>query len=571
MARPSPNLASNLAPEIATRLREWNDTDHPIGPGTVVSRIKEQAASTPDQPALVFRGESWSYARFDHEVDVLAQWIQTALKALGLAARDLILPVVLHRGFSMFVAIHAIARAGAAYLPLDPSFPKEVLVSLLTRVSAPLLFTTGTLADSLQSVVPTIVAVDEELPQGPNARETLGDRSGTTAGGASRHREIRARGENATRRDETAPIPADLAYVIFTSGTTGTPKGVMVEHRALLNRLVWMGDRFPLSTAHRVLHKTPYTFDVSVWELFWPLMHGATIVIAEPHAHMHMRSLAELIEEQRITDVHFVPSILQLFVECHGTEDLSSLQRLYCSGEALPSDLTGRFLEAVPGCGVFNLYGPTEAAIDVSCFPCSADDRKHGETTPLGWPVYNTQLVILDEDGRPVDVGVAGELFILGAQLARGYHNDVARTDLAFVPNGFADTFGESSTRMYRTGDRARWREDGAIEFLGRVDRQVKVHGIRIELGEVEARIQNALGVSRCVALTRTAPSGVQLVAALEAGAIAEPEARKRLREAMPQHLVPGLLRWVDSFPVTANGKLDRKALAEQLFGAVGT
>ncbi|MEU5085172.1 amino acid adenylation domain-containing protein, partial [Streptomyces eurythermus] len=345
------------------------------------------------------------------------------------------------------------------------------------------------------------------------------------------------------------------AYVIYTSGSTGRPKGVVVSHDAIVNRLAWMQGVYRLDGTDRVLQKTPFGFDVSVWEFFWPLLEGATLVVARPEGHKDPAYLARVIREERITTVHFVPSMLAAFLEEPSVVGCRSLRRVVCSGEALSEQTQNRFLELV-GVPLYNLYGPTEAAVDVTYWEC----RPGAGAVPIGRPIWNTRLYVLDGEQRPVPVGVPGELYLAGVGLARGYLNRPGLTAERFLP----DPFGSPGSRMYRTGDLVRWRADGVVEYLGRTDDQVKIHGFRIELGEIDAVLARVAGVARSAVIVREdVPGERRLVGYVvaEPGAVCSPDAvREALAATLPEYMVPAVVV-VDDLPVTPNGKLDRKAL----------
>jgi acyl-coenzyme A synthetase/AMP-(fatty) acid ligase len=348
--------------------------------------------------------------------------------------------------------------------------------------------------------------------------------------------------------------------MIYTSGSTGRPKGALNTHRGVANRLLWMQREYGLTEADRVLQKTPFSFDVSVWELFWPLMTGATLVVARPDGHRDAAYLAELIEREGITVVHFVPSMLHLFLEMGDVDRCGSLRRVICSGEALPAELARRFFERLPHVELHNLYGPTEAAVDVTYHPCVSGDAD--TSIPIGRPVANTSIVLLDARGRLVPLGVPGELFIGGVQVGRGYWRRPALTAERFVPDAFSHVPG---ARQYRTGDLARRLPGGEVEYLGRTDFQVKLRGFRIELGEVEAALAAHPAVREAVAVVREdAPGDARLVAYLvPSGDEAPPAAALRawLGERLPEHLVPGTFVALPSLPLLPNGKADRRAL----------
>ena len=358
-----------------------------------------------------------------------------------------------------------------------------------------------------------------------------------------------------------------LAYMIYTSGSTGLPKGAMNTHEGIVNRLLWMQEAYGLTPSDRVLQKTPFSFDVSVWEFFWPLLTGAKLVLARPGGHKDGAYLAELIGREKITTLHFVPSMLSAFLEQAGLESsCASLKRVICSGEALSYELQQRFFSRLPA-ELHNLYGPTEAAVDVTYWACERQSRLR--TVPIGRPIANTQIHILDGHLQPVPIGVAGELHIGGMGLARGYHRRPELTAEKFI----ADPFGrEAGARLYKTGDLARYLADGAIEYLGRMDHQVKMRGYRIELGEIESVLAGLEGVREAVVVAREdIPGDKRLVAYLTANGGEPPQAselRSLLQSKLPEYMVPSAFVTLDRFPLTPNGKVDRKALPEpQNFG----
>ncbi|MCX4775391.1 non-ribosomal peptide synthetase [Streptomyces sp. NBC_01264] len=526
-----------LSAEQHRLIREWNGTAVPVPHTTLVELFAQQVARTPDAPATVFRGERLTYA----ELDARAERLARELCDRG-AGPERIVAVALHRSTEMVVSLLAVLKSGAAYLPVDPSLPADRIAYLLSDAEPVLLLADDTVAAALPAAA--------NLPRlDPGA--------------------VHGGGRGARLR---APLPAHPAYVIYTSGSTGRPKAVVVEHAAIVNRLLWMQDRYRLGADDRVLQKTPFGFDVSVWEFFWPLLTGAALVVAEPGGHKDPAYLTRVIQEEVITTVHFVPSMLAAFVEDPQAGRCRSLRRVVCSGEALPEELKNRFLDVVD-VPLHNLYGPTEAAVDVTHWDCL---REETGPVPIGRPIWNTSLRVLDPRGRPVPVGVAGELYLAGAGLARGYLRRPALTAERFP----LDPFGPPGSRMYRTGDLARHRADGSVEYLGRTDDQVKIHGFRIELGEIETALCRLHGVGRAAVVVREdVPGERRLVGYVvpEAGAAPEPDPgrepgrarslgpeamRAELARSLPEYMVP-LLVVVDALPVTANGKLDRRALPE--------
>jgi amino acid adenylation domain-containing protein len=369
-------------------------------------------------------------------------------------------------------------------------------------------------------------------------------------------------GEEEAWTEGVAVSPDNLAYVIYTSGSTGRPKGAMLAHRGVVNRLLWMQDAYGLTADDRVLQKTPYSFDVSVWEFFWPLLAGATLVVARPGGHRDSAYLRDLIQRERVTTLHFVPPMLQLFLEEPGVETCESLRRVVCSGEALPRELQERFYSRMSGVELHNLYGPTEASVDVTAWKCERGGGRRA--VPIGRPIANTRLYVLDREMRPVPVGVNGELYLGGVALARGYHARPALTAEKFVPDPFS---AQGGGRLYRTGDVVRYLPDGNVEFLGRADGQVKVRGFRVELGEIEAALASheLVGDAVVVALGGEGePGGRRLVAYVVGGNRQPPapgELRAYLKEKLPEYMIPHEYVPLDGLPLTPNGKIDRRAL----------
>ncbi|MEU6076828.1 amino acid adenylation domain-containing protein [Micromonospora sp. NPDC047074] len=452
------------------------------------------------------------------------------LVGLGVGV-DSVVGVCVERGVGLVVGVHGVVAAGGAYVPLEPSLPDERLGVMVADSGAGVVVTSADLADRVSGVVGAgvrVVVLGEEMDcsDGP-----LG-----------------------------VVVPGEgLAYVIYTSGSTGRPKGVGVSHRSIWNRLWWMQDEFGLSVDDRVLVKTPFSFDVSVWELFWPSLVGASMVVADPGVHRDSAALLGLVESERVTTVHFVPSMLDAFLAEPGVGvRAAGLRRVFCSGEALGADVVRRFFEVLPGVELFNLYGPTEAAVDVTWHRCLPG----GVVVPIGRPVANTRVEVLDSGLGRVPVGVPGELCIGGVQVGRGYVGRAGWTAERFVP----DPFGGVGGRLYRTGDVARWRPDGSLEFLGRSDGQVKVRGFRIETGEVEAALEAVSGVRSAVVVARGEGAGVRLVGYVvaEVGVdVSGVDWRVVLGRGLPEYAVPAQVVVIDELPTTVNGKLDRSALPD--------
>lgn len=496
-------------------LQEFNATAHALPETTLVELLQQGMDRDPHAPALVFGDAALDYATLEARSFALA----AQLRAMDVGPGSVV-AVALPRSLELVIALVAVLRAGAAYLPLDLAHPDE----RLARIFA--------------SAQPVCVLAAAEGSARMAGVPVLAPEQWTALSFAAPWAD---------------PAPSDAAYVIYTSGSTGEPKGVVIEHRAIVNRLLWMREHYSIRADDRVLQKTPATFDVSVWEFFLPLLCGATLMVAGPDAHRDPTELARLIRGHGITTAHFVPSMLDAFLAAPASAGLQ-LRRVFTSGEALDASLRDRFHTHVHA-ELHNLYGPTEAAVDVSYWPASAQDRSR--PVPIGFPVWNTRLYVLDARMQPVPVGVAGDLYLGGVQLARGY---LGRDDLTaerFIANPF-----RAGERIYRTGDVARWRRDGAVEYLGRSDHQVKLRGLRIELGEIEAALRELPGMERVeVLLRQDAPGDARLVAYVPAAHADAVTLRSHLATRVPDYMVPSAFVGVDHWPVTANGKLDRNAL----------
>lgn len=527
--------AEMLSADELTRLTAVNDTAMPLPATTLSALVADQARKTPDAPALADANWQFSYREMRQQVVALAQ----LLRQRGVKPGDSV-AVALPRSVFLTLALHGIVEAGAAWLPLDTGYPDDRLRMMLEDARPSLLIASE---DQLArfSDIPGLESLCYQQPLAVA---------------------------------DDAPLvlskPDHTAYIIFTSGSTGRPKGVMVGQTAIVNRLLWMQDRYPLSADDVVAQKTPCSFDVSVWEFWWPFIAGARLVMAEPEAHRDPQAMQQFFAHYGVTTTHFVPSMLAAFVASLDADSVAAcrtLRRVFCSGEALPTDLC-REWERLTGAPLHNLYGPTEAAVDVSWYPACGPELAAvtGSSVPIGWPVWNTGLRILDAAMRPVPPGVAGDLYLTGIQLAQGYLGRPDLTASRFIADPFAP--GE---RMYRTGDVARWLANGAVEYLGRSDDQLKIRGQRIELGEID-RAMSALpdvaqAVSHACVFNQAAATGGdarQLVGYLvsDSGLPLDTAALKaRLAEQLPPHMVPVVLMQLADLPLSANGKLDRKAL----------
>jgi amino acid adenylation domain-containing protein/non-ribosomal peptide synthase protein (TIGR01720 family) len=538
LANPHTPLAELPLLDADERLRildTLNDTAHDYPGEVCVQRhFEARAMETPEATALVFQGQTLSYAQLNGRANRLAHH----LRAQGVGP-EVIVGIACDRSLEMVVGLLAILKAGGAYVPLDPEYPLDRLSYMIDDSGIALLLTQQHLL--------------AQLPTPGNVRTLC----------------LQADADwLSDLPDSDLPNIAaaeNLAYLIYTSGSTGKPKGAGNRHVALHNRIEWMQDAYNLLPSDRVLQKTPFSFDVSVWEFFWPLMKGATLVIAAPGEHRDPQRLAALIVEQSITTLHFVPSMLSAFIGADEALACTSLTRIICSGEALPMELQRQTLRSLPRANLYNLYGPTEAAIDVTHWTCVEEGR---DSVPIGRPIANLRACILDSELQPLPLGAVGELYLGGVGLARGYHRRGALTAERFV----VDPFG-SGERLYRTGDLARYRADGAIDYCGRIDHQVKIRGLRIELGEIEARLQEHADVQEAVVLALDGPSGKQLVAYIvprERGLIdADTERQRVWREALNSHLLGSLPDYMlpaqsvllEHMPLSPNGKLDRKRL----------
>ncbi|MDH3978509.1 MAG: amino acid adenylation domain-containing protein, partial [Gammaproteobacteria bacterium] len=515
--------------EDLTLLSQWNDTDvtYPQD-ATLQTLFEAQVKQTPDATALIFADAELSYAELNERANQLAHWLQ----ANGVETESMV-GVYMERSVEMVVALYGIIKAGGAYVPLDPDYPEQRIEHMLEDADMSLLLTQSHLAGQLPEHSLELLELDRaDLAAYPAANPAV-------AAGAD-----------------------NLAYAIFTSGSTGRPKGVMNEHHGIVNRLLWMQSEYQLDAADRVLQKTPFSFDVSVWEFFWPLMTGATLVVARPGGHKDSTYLVRTIREHQVTTVHFVPSMLQVFLQDGDAASCHSLKRVICSGEALSHDLQSRFFATYTAAELHNLYGPTEAAIDVTYWACQRDSVD--TSVPIGRPVDNTKIYVVEPNGRQAPIGVAGELWIGGAQVARGYAGRPELTAERFIPDPFAE---QEDARVYRTGDLVRWRNDGVIEFLGRIDHQVKLRGFRIELGEIEAMLDGMPQVEQSLVLLREDVPGdkrlVAYVTGTDGTAPEVPVLRDKLKNALPEYMVPAAFVALDEFPLLPNGKVDRRALPE--------
>ncbi|MDC2865508.1 non-ribosomal peptide synthetase [Bacillus sp. BP-3] len=513
---------------IARRTRENNVESFLNMDLCIHELIEKQVELTPERTAVIFEGEALSYKQLNERANQLANLL--IQKDLELEAP---VGVCMERSLDLVVALLGILKAGGAYIPLDPSYPKQRLEYMLE--------------DSRPSFIISTKDKNELFISSLNQEKCIF---------LDQCEEL----ENQIKINPKSSVkPENLMYIIYTSGSTGNPKGVMNTHAALNNRLQWMQKEFSLGDMDRILQKTPYSFDVSVWEFFWPLLSGATLVIAKPEGHKDPNYLMKVIEEYQITTVHFVPSMLQIFLDAwESKQHQTSLKRVICSGEALTKSMEQTFFLKMGKVELHNLYGPTEAAIDVSHWKC--DGLESGKMVPIGYPISNIQLYILDENKVPIEeTGINGELYIGGIGVAKGYYNKPELTDERFIKNPFKD-----GGKLYKTGDICRFRHDGAIEYVGRSDFQVKIRGIRIELGEIEAIIERLPHIKQCVVATFYEENHTYLsayITLVEGKEWNEEETRIDVGKLLPEHMVPSFFVQLKTLPLSLNGKINRNDL----------
>jgi D-alanine--poly(phosphoribitol) ligase subunit 1 len=522
------------------RIASFNDTAAEFPHlATLGELLEARARKCPNATAVIcehdktFGKPSLTYAELADKVDHLAH----RLRAAG-AKPNTVIALMVERSFAMSIGILAIVKAGAGYLPLPPENPADRTEYMLQEAGVTILLVHGKTAGKAAAFKGTVIDLDDmSLYDGPSV--PLANVNG----------------------------PQDLAYVIYTSGSTGRPKGVMIEHRSVINRLHWMQRAYPLGPDDVILQKTPYYFDVSVWEQFWWALEGAQVCFLAPGAERNPIGIVGTIRKHKVSVLHFVPSMLSVFLEYVETKgdaaaaSLASVRYVFASGEALSAEHVkrfNRFWGGKTGARLINLYGPTEAAIDVTVFDCPTNDDFN--VIPIGRPIDNTRLYIL-RNGQQVAIGDVGELCLAGVQLARGYINSKKLTDERFTDNP-----ANPGERIYRTGDIARWLPDGNVEYLGREDHQVKIRGLRIELGEIENSIRQFAGVVECVAVVKKYSETVILIVAYvvcREGTLQVEELKAFLKSRLPEYMVPNHFQQLAEMPLTPSGKADRKALPE--------
>jgi amino acid adenylation domain-containing protein len=520
-------------------LVEWNNTqkDYPLDI-CLHQLFEKQVTKTPDAIAVVFEDKHLTYAELNNKANRLAHYLQQ----LGIG-KDILVGICLERSLEMVVGLLAILKAGGAYVPIDPSYPLERINLIIEDADLKIVLTQHYLQESLSSHQGRLICLDTDWEMG-----RLGD--GETGG----WRDCKLAEPNYFINQVNITTPDNLAYVIYTSGSTGTPKGAMNTHRGICNRLLWMQETYQLTPNDAVLQKTPFSFDVSVWEFFWTLITGARLVIAKPGGHQDSTYLVKKIAQHNVTTIHFVPSMLQVFLKTPAVENLTSLKRVICSGEALPVALQEKFFAKL-NAELHNLYGPTEAAIDVTSWQCQPNTNLN--TVAIGRPIANTQIYILDRHLQPLPIGVPGELYIGGVGVAKGYLNRPELTTKAFLDTPLQDG------KLYKTGDRARYLHNGNIEYIGRIDNQVKLRGFRIELGEIEAVLTRHLGVREAVVIVKDEPQSLVAYLVLQQPETSIKELRCFLQQQLPEYMIPNAFVMLDALPLTTNGKINRRALSK--------
>ena len=530
--------ARAASPGDLARIAQFNRTEAPFPSDATLPELLDAAACAhAGETAVICDHDTSLGAPTLTYADLYARVNQLAyrLRAEGVGPGHVV-ALMVERSFAMTIGILGIIKSGAAYLPIAADSPPDRIAYMLGDAGVRVMLVHGKTAHQAFHAA-RVIDIDDPT--------------------VFREASVNPRVVNS---------PNDLAYVIYTSGSTGRPKGVMISHRSLINRLNWMQHAYPIGAGDVLLQKTPFSFDVSVWELFWWALHGAALCHLMPGGERNPMAIVETVRKRGVSVLHFVPSMLNVFLEYLDGKDekvrtgLASIRRVFASGEALTPSHVRKF-NAIVGANtkarLTNLYGPTEATVDVTYYDCPADVVP--DVIPIGQPIHNTQLYVI-KDGVQAAIGEPGELCIGGVGVARGYVNNAALTRERFTDNPVAP--GE---RIYRTGDIARWRDDGMIEYLGREDHQVKIRGLRIELGEIENTIREYPGIADCVAVVKQYSENVILIIAyIVAGATVDVEGlRAHLKRLLPEYMIPHRFERLDAIPVTSSGKADRKALPE--------
>ena len=574
-------------------LSRWNDTEKEFPYDKTIHQLfEEQVERTPDSIAIVYEDSRLTYQELNERANRLAFYLVTNHNIRP----DTLVPLLLDRSEHMLIGILAVLKSGGAYVPMDPGYPDERIGYILKDTNSRIVITNEVYKERLEGIVRGIVSNVEK-------EEGNHDSSVTTRSRADKEdiqdidisinvvlvdsRELQEELYKLPNIDAkiistiTSSSATDLAYVIYTSGTTGNPKGVLIEHKGVVNRVKWMDTNYPVKTFDRILQKTPYIFDVSVWELFWAHWYGASVVFSKSEGHKDTNYLIKLINKEGITITHFVPSmfnVLEDSVEVNKTE-LCTLRYVFFSGEVLTLSQVKKCHNLLPNTEIHNLYGPTEVSIDVLYYNCS---HKEIEQVYIGTPISNTKAYILDNNLIPLPIGAVGELYVGGVGVARGYLNRAELTAERFIANPFQSEEEKADTRyglmgrnarLYKTGDLVRWLPDGNLEYIGRSDFQVKIRGFRIELGEIESILSSYSGIKQSVVIAREhsvdGNSNKYLVAyytTTGAEKVDDEVLRTYLLSKLPEYMVPTAFVFLDRLPLTINGKLDRRALPDPEF-----
>lgn len=510
----------------------FNNTKTPYSyDKTVIDFFQEVVEKYPDNTAVIFNDKKYSY----RELNICSNKLAYYLRTKGIGANDIV-ALVVERSFEMMVGIFAVLKAGGAYLPIDPDCPESRKRQIISDSKAKYVLTLNKFIDQVPADIAEVIDLNCD-------KYYIGDGS----------------------NPQKITKPKDIAYVIYTSGSTGKPKGVLIEHHSLVNRLQWMQKKYKLDSTDVILQKTTYTFDVSVWEILWCTLTGAAVCLLKPKKEHDVRAFAKLIEKYNVSVIHFVPSVLRIFLDYVGVmfdmNRLKSLKWVFASGEILTGNLVNRFNDIFSDykAVLVNLYGPTEATIDVTYFAC--EKNKKYDIVPIGKPIDNIYLYILNDEFELLPIGEEGELYISGAGVAKGYLNNLDLTSKKFVENPFI-----KNTKMYSTGDIAKWNNDGQVIYIGRKDGQVKLRGLRIELGEVEYHISSYEPVEDSVVCVREDESGNQFLTAyiiLSKGkeGVEAKEIKDYLKTKIQAYMIPSNFIFLDEFPLKPNGKVDRKKL----------
>ena len=563
-------------------IHQWNSTEQEYSKFKTIQQLfEEQVKESPDSIAVIYIKKRLTYRQLNERANQLAHYLKQNYNITP----DTLIALCLDRSEHMLIAILAILKAGGAYVPIDPSYPEERIGYILEDTNTILVLTNMVHKDRLEDLSQTINSNN----LGHLVNIINSDYRATRA--INQQTKILAIDSKKVQKElslqlidnpKTETTSVNLAYVIYTSGTTGNPKGVMIEHKGIVNRIQWMNSMYPLNETDKILQKTPYTFDVSVWELLWANLYGACVVFAKPEDHKDAKSIIDLINEESITITHFVPSMLSVFedtlsidqerLNSSRSSQIPSLRYIFCSGEALNLTQVQKCHALLPNTEIHNLYGPTEASIDVLYYDCNNKDIA---TIYIGKPIDNTKVYVLDENLTPLPIGAIGELYVGGVGLARGYLNRADLTSERFIANPFLteeEKKDNKNRRLYKTGDLVRWSSDGNIEYVGRNDFQVKIRGYRIELEEIENVLLSYAGIKQSVVLSKERTSTDESIDKYLVGYyVADNELNnedilKSLSKRLPEYMVPSVLVHLDNLPLNINGKLDRKALPSPEF-----